>query len=188
MDTEMALIWKETPGQTLILSAPPGTRTPNPLAARFRLPTVATGNVHNHRPGRQRLAQALAAVQARRSLDEMDGWLAAAGTTYLRSGDEMADRFTTHPDAVAQAARLGAELAFDLNLIAPQLPPCEVGEGHTEMSWLRQLTENGARQRYGSREQNPAAYRQLEHELDTIERLGFPGVQFQHRSLPAEDG
>jgi hypothetical protein len=49
-------------------------------------------------------------------------------------------------------------------------------------------TEHGGRQRYGSREQNPAAYRQLDHELDTIERLGFPGVQFQHRSLPAEDG
>jgi error-prone DNA polymerase len=46
------------------------------LAARFGLPTVATGNVHYHRPGRQRLAQALAAVRARRSLDEMDGWLA----------------------------------------------------------------------------------------------------------------
>ncbi len=145
------------------------------LAAGFGLPTVATGNVHYHRPGRRRLAQALAAVRARRSLDQMDGWLAAAGTAYLRSGDEMADRFIAYPGAVTRAAGLGAELAFDLNLIAPQLPPCEVGAGHTEMSWLRHLTEQGALQRYGTREQNPAAYRQLDHELDTIEQLGFPG-------------
>jgi DNA polymerase III alpha subunit len=33
----------------------------------------------------------------------------------------------------------------------------------------------GALARYGSREQNPNAYRQLDHELDTIDKLGFPG-------------
>jgi len=145
------------------------------LAARFGLPVVATGNVHYHRPGRHRLAQALAAVRARRSLDEMDGWLPAAGGAYLRSGDEMAARFARYPDAVAMAARLGTELAFDLDLIAPRLPPCPVGAGHTEMSWLRHLTAQGALRRYGMRAQDPKAYRQLDHELDTIERLGFAG-------------
>jgi error-prone DNA polymerase len=35
-------------------------------------------------------AEALAAIRARRSLDDMDGWLPAAGTGYLRSGQEMA--------------------------------------------------------------------------------------------------
>ena len=145
------------------------------LAARFRLPVVATGNVHYHRPGRHRLAQALAAVRARRSLDEMDGWLPPAGVAHLRSGQEMAARFTAYPGAVARAAALGAELAFDLQLVAPRLPDCEVGEGHTEMSWLRHLTEQGALVRYGTRARNPDAYRQIDHELDTIEALGFPG-------------
>ncbi len=145
------------------------------LANRFGLLTVATGNVHYHSPGRHRLAQALAAVRARRSLDEMDGWLAAGGTAYLRSGEEMAARMAAYPGAVARAAALGVELAFDLDLIAPRLPACEVGEGHTEMSWLRHLTEQGAVARYGTRSANPDAYRQLVHELDTIDKLGFPG-------------
>jgi error-prone DNA polymerase len=145
------------------------------LATRFRLPLVATGNVHYHRPGRHRLADALAAVRARRSLDEMAGWLPPAGTAHLRSGDEMAARFAGYPHAVATAARLGAELAFDLDLIAPQLPPCPVGEGHTQMSWLRHLTFQGAAARYGTRAQDPKAYTQLDHELDTIDKLGFAG-------------
>jgi error-prone DNA polymerase len=100
------------------------------LAARSGLPTVATGNVHYHRPGRHRLAQAL----ARRSLDEMDGWLPPGGVAHLRSGEEMAARFAAYAGAVAGAAALGAELAFDLQLVAPRLPDCEVGAGHTEMS------------------------------------------------------
>jgi error-prone DNA polymerase len=42
------------------------------------------------------------------------------------------------------------------------------------MSWLRHLTAQGARDRYGPREDNPAVYAQLDHELATIDQLGFP--------------
>ncbi len=144
------------------------------LAAERRLPTVATTNAHYHAPQRHRLATALAAVRARRSLDEMAGWLPAAATAHLRSGEEQAARFAAWPGAVARAAALGAELAFDLRLVAPKLPAYPIPEpGHTEMSWLRKLTWEGARERYGAH--NPAAIRQIEHELALIEQLGFPG-------------
>ncbi len=45
------------------------------------------------------------------------------------------------------------------------------------MSWLRALTWRGAERRYGPRgtERVPGAYDQLEHELEVIEKLGFPG-------------
>src|SRR5690606_17474281 len=133
------------------------------LAAELRLPTVATSNAHYHAPQRHRLATALAAVRARRSLDEMDGWLPAAATAHLRSGEEQAARFAAWPRAVDTAAALGAELAFDLRLVAPKLPDYPIPEpGHTEMSWLRKLTWEGARRRYGPH--HPAAERQIEHE------------------------
>ncbi|HET6214961.1 MAG TPA: PHP domain-containing protein, partial [Micromonosporaceae bacterium] len=143
------------------------------LAAERSLPTVATTNAHYHAPQRRRLATALAAVRARRSLDEMDGWLPPAATAHLRSGAEMAARFAGYPGAVARAAAYGQELAFDLQLVAPKLPDYPIPEpGHTEMSWLRKLTMDGARERYGT---NPKAYAQIMHELDMIERLDFPG-------------
>ena len=145
------------------------------LAAQAGLRTVATNNVHYATPARRRLATALAAVRARRSLDEIEGWLPAAATAHLRSGAEMARLFARYPGAVATAATLGAECAFDLQLIAPNLPDCEVGPGHTEASWLRQLTMAGAAKRYGPPAENPHAYDQLEHELGVIEELGFPG-------------
>ena len=75
------------------------------LAARAGLPMVATNNVHYATPGRRRLATALAAVRARRSLDEMDGWLPAAGTAHLRSGAEMAAGSPRYPGAVARGRR-----------------------------------------------------------------------------------
>ncbi|SDZ07235.1 error-prone DNA polymerase, DnaE-like [Micromonospora pattaloongensis] len=145
------------------------------LARRHGLPTVATNNVHYANPGRRRLATAVAAVRARRSLDEIDGWLPAAATAHLRSGAEMAARFAAYPGAVARAAEFGAQLAFDLHLVAPRLPAYDVPAGHTEMSWLRELTMRGALERYGPPAAHPRAYEQLDHELRMIEELGFPG-------------
>ncbi|MDG4765310.1 error-prone DNA polymerase [Solwaraspora sp. WMMD406] len=145
------------------------------LARARGLPTVASGNVHYAAPARHRMAAVLAAIRARRGLDDIDGWLPAAGTAHLRSGAEMAARFADYPDAVARAAGYGAELAFDLQLVAPRLPDHPVPAGHTEMSWLRELTWRGALDRYGPREAHPEAYRQLDHELDMIDKLDFPG-------------
>jgi error-prone DNA polymerase len=144
------------------------------MAAELHLPVVATNAVHYAQPDRGPLAAAMAAVRARRSLDELDGWLPPAPTAYLRSGAEMGRRFARYPGAVQRSARLGLELSFDLTLVAPKLPPFE-REGHTENSYLREKTYAGARVRYGMPESNPKAYAQLEHELRVIEELGFPG-------------
>ncbi|MBV9011302.1 MAG: error-prone DNA polymerase [Pseudonocardiales bacterium] len=145
------------------------------LAAAQGLDTVATTAAHYTTPSRYRLATALAAVRARRSLDEMDGWLPAAATAHLRSGAEMAERFARWPGAIERAAALGRECSFDLRLVAPDLPSFPVPDTHTEASWLRELTWFGAAARYGSYDERPGAYHQIEHELAVIEGKNFPG-------------
>ncbi|WP_190820968.1 error-prone DNA polymerase [Saccharopolyspora pogona] len=145
------------------------------LADRAGVSTVATTGAHLARPERARLASAVAAIRARRSLDDMDGWLPAWAGNYLRSGAELAGMFARYPGAVQRAAELGREFAFDLKLVAPKLPPFDVPTGRTEASWLRELTYQGALDRYGLPQDNPAAYRQIEHELAMIEQLEFPG-------------
>jgi error-prone DNA polymerase len=145
------------------------------LAHSRGLAAVATNNVHYATPGRRKLASALAAVRARRSLDEIDGWLPAAGTAHLRSGAEMARRFARYPAAVEMAAELGEKLAFDLQLVAPNLPDFPIPAGYTEMGWLRELTMQGALTRYGLPEEVPEVYEKIAYELDMIEELDFPG-------------
>ena len=147
------------------------------LAAATGLPLVATGNVHYATPRDADLAAALAAVRARSSLEDLDGWLPGAPTAHLRSPTEMLARHRRHPQAVVTAAELGAECAFDLALVAPKLPPYPVPAGHTEATWLRELVRRGALEIYGppEAERVPGAYAQLEHELRIIEDLGFPG-------------
>jgi error-prone DNA polymerase len=147
------------------------------LAVRSGVGIVATNVVHYARAADHRLATVLAAVRAGKSLDELDGWLPAAGMAHLRSGGEQARRFARYPGAVERAAELGTECAFDLKLVAPKLPDFPVPTGHCEMSYLAHLVEERGVRRYGPRhaEQVPGAWRQLDHELAMIGELGFPG-------------
>ncbi|MBD8077627.1 error-prone DNA polymerase [Cellulosimicrobium arenosum] len=147
------------------------------LAADARLPLVATTAAHYAGPRDADLAGALAAVRARSSLDDMDGWLPGAPTAHLRSATEMLARHQRYPQAVATAAALGDECAFDLRLVAPDLPPYPVPTGHTEATWLRELVRRGGEDRYGPRgsERVPGAWKQIDHELRVIEDLHFPG-------------
>ena len=145
------------------------------IAPRFGVGVVATTGAHFAGPSRRRLAMAMGAIRARQSLDSAAGWLAPLGGSHLRSGEEMARLFAQRPEAVTAAAELGEQCAFGLALIAPQLPPFDVPDGHTEDSWLRQLVMAGARDRYGLPEGAPRAYAQIEHELKVIAQLTFPG-------------
>ncbi|WP_421120524.1 error-prone DNA polymerase [Aquihabitans daechungensis] len=155
------------------------------LAVRRDVPLVATNNVHYAVPAKRRLATALAAVRSRRSLVEVDGWLPGGAGAHLRSGAEQARRFARYPGVVETAAELGRACAFDLRLVAPDLPPYPCPDGLTEMAFLRRLVEEGAarKDRYGPRPlpvPSPAtlgerAWRQIDHELEVIEALGFPG-------------
>ncbi len=145
------------------------------LAPRFGIGVVATTAAHFAEPSRGRLAMALGAIRARHSLDEAAGWLAPLGGSHLRSGAEMARLFSHCPEIVTAAAELGEQCAFGLELIAPQLPPFDVPDGHTEDSWLRHLAMVGAGERYGPPERAQQAYAQIEHELEVIARLQFPG-------------
>src|SRR3954471_2810430 len=152
------------------------------VAHRVGVECIATNNVHYAAPAQRKLAAAIAAVRSRRSLDELDPWLPGAAGAHLRSGAEQERRFARYPGVVARAAEIGRVAAFDLSLVAPNLPPfpCPTLDGRalTEMQYLRLITEDGGRYRYGERggaTSNAGAWHTIDRELGIIEQLGFPG-------------
>ncbi len=143
------------------------------LALERGLTVVATGNVHYATPAQHHLHTAVSAVRARRSLDDLDGWLPASGAAHLRSGAEMAQRFARYPGAVENTVTIAAELAFELRKAKPELPDTEVPPGFTPMSYLRKLTWAGAAGRRIPL--TPANKRRISGELAAIERKHFAG-------------
>ena len=143
------------------------------LALERGLPILATGVVHYATAAEHKLAQAMAAVRSRRSLDQIRGHLPAAPSAFLRSGAAQLARFERFPGAVPTAARLGRELSFSLKKVAPDLPLSMVPEGHTSDSYLRWLVSEAIPRRYP--DANQAVYDRIERELALIEKKGFAG-------------
>ena len=113
----------------------------------------------------------MAAVRARRSLAELDGWLDLSGSAHLRSGAETVAALAAYPDdlgrrAVARSVSLADELAFDLRKASPALPKRQIPEGHTADSWLRVLAERGFAERYAGVPHEREAREREAHERD----------------------
>ncbi|WP_183098807.1 error-prone DNA polymerase [Nocardioides pelophilus] len=145
------------------------------LARERGIQVVATGNVHHATPGKRRLATAMAAIRARRSIAELDGWLDLSGSAHLRSGAEMELLFGRYPGAVSHTVTLAGELAFDLHKASPRLPKQGIPEGETPGSWLRILTERGFQERYAGTPQEQEARSRVDAELEVILRKDFAG-------------
>ncbi|TNM50235.1 DNA polymerase III subunit alpha [Nocardioides albidus] len=163
----------------LTASDHPGGEEDNDLLARIAddrgLPVLATGNVHFAVPERRRLAAAMAAVRARRSIAELDGWLDLSGGAHLRSGEEMLRRFAHRPDAVRRSVVLAEELAFDLRKASPRLPKQGIPEGRTAGEHLRHLLEEGFAERYAHLPHAEEARQRVEAEMRVILEKDFAG-------------
>ncbi|MCU1363124.1 MAG: error-prone polymerase [Acidimicrobiaceae bacterium] len=147
------------------------------IAVQAHVTVVATNNVHYASPRDFPRANVLSAIRARQSLEEMEGWLSASPLAHLRSDAEQRRRFARWPGVVDVAGELVNDLAFDLRLVAPNLPAFVTPPGHDEQSYLEEIVAAGATQRYGPRESERVlgAWRQIDHELSVIKTLGFAG-------------
>ena len=132
-------------------------------------------------PSQARLAGAKAALRRRWDVAHAEPVTHPVGGSWLRSGVEMrqlAGDCDWLAEATATSVDVAEECAFTLNLVAPELPHFPVPEGHSEMSWLRELVERNGTHRYGRRGSTAAAQKAwevIDRELGVIEKLGFPG-------------
>ncbi|HWK77927.1 error-prone DNA polymerase [Microbacterium sp.] len=154
------------------------------LAASRHLPIVATNNVHYAAPQHAGLAEAVAAVRAVRSMDDLDGWMPSHGSAHLRSGAEMTERFRRYPGAISHGLRIAEESAFELRRARPTLPRQKVPDGHTPMSWLRHLVWEAVPNRYPRLD--AAGRARIERELNVIDEKDFPGYFLIVHGIVAE--
>src|SRR5262249_47634421 len=122
---------------------------------------------------------------------ELAGCPPAAPFAHLRSADEQRRRFARWPGAVERTLDVATTCAFDLTLAAPELPDHDVPPGHTEMTWLRELTARGAAVRDPpSHPPYEQAVPPIAYEVAVSEERGVPAcflllvdiVEFCHRN------
>ena len=85
----------------------------------------------------------------------------------------MAALFSDRPDAVGRTRELADRLQFTMADLGYRFPDYPVPPGETQATFLRQIAEVGARERY--RPYHDRARAQIARELDLIEKLNLAG-------------
>ena len=143
------------------------------LAKAFRVPVMATNGVRFAEPADRPLFDVLTCVRHNTTLDAAGRLLARNAERYLKSPEAMAQLFSDRPDALAGTAALAERLEYTMADLGYRFPQYPVPDGETEIAFLRQITEVGARERY--RPYHDKARAQIARELDLIEKLDLAG-------------
>jgi DNA polymerase III subunit alpha len=154
----------------------PEQRTVNPqlvkMARELEAPLLATNDSHYTHKGDAEAHAALLCVQTGATLDDPNRFKFDAEEFYLKSAAEMRGLFADHPEACDNTLLVAERANVEIEFGKPELPAFPVPSGHDEDSYLRELTLEGAKDRYGP---SPALHvlERLEYELGVIKDMGF---------------
>ncbi len=143
------------------------------IAREVGRPLVGTGDVHYLRREDYDNHTALLCVQTKSTL-------AAPKMTfdtnefYLRSTDEMAEKFVEWPEALATTLEIAERCDVEIELGKQLIPRFDCPGGMVESEYLRQLVMEGLAWRFGD-PVPAAALERAEYELGVIDRMGYSG-------------
>jgi DNA polymerase III subunit alpha len=141
------------------------------IAGEMGRPLVGTGDVHYLRREDYHHHAALLCVQTK-SMLSAPKMSFDTNEFYLRSSQEMADTFAEWPEALASTLEIAERCNVEIELGRQLIPRYPTPEETPEADYLRDLVDQGLRERYG--DLVPAAARErAEYELGVIDRMGF---------------
>ena len=143
------------------------------LAARHRLPLVATNGVRYARRDDKCLHDVLTCIRHHTCLDSAGELLAAQRERHLKDAREISEIFADMPRVVEESVELAEHLDFTLAGLGYRFPDYPLLADETPSSYLRQITWNEARARF--RPLSARAQAQIEKELAMIEKLDLAG-------------
>jgi error-prone DNA polymerase len=143
------------------------------LAAAFHVPLVATNGVRFAQPADRPLYDVLTCIRHKTTLANAGRRLSCNAERYLKAPAQMAKLFADLPEALAASGDLADRLSYTMADLGYRFPEYPVPAGETMASFLRKITQAGARERYRPIEARHA--RQLDRELNLIEALDLAG-------------
>jgi error-prone DNA polymerase len=142
------------------------------VAAKARVPLLATNEVLYHHPARRPLQDVLTCIREKTDIDTIGKRLEVNAERYLKPAVEMARLFRELPEAIAETMRFADRITFSLDQLKYQYPDEPVPPGKTAQRHLEDLTWQGAHKKFPIRI-SPATKKVLHKELRLIRKLKY---------------
>lgn len=144
------------------------------LSRELDIPLVAANESYYVRREDANAHDTLLCIGAGKKKSDTSRFRFSTDEFYLKSESEVAAAFADHPEALANAARIAEQCAFEMELPGPMFPDYEIpGEFEDADAYLRHLANMGLRKRYG--ETTGELQNRLDYELKVIITMGFTG-------------
>src|SRR5262249_12582996 len=118
------------------------------LASAFHLPVVATNGVRFAEPAGRPLYDVLTCIRHKTTLERAGRRLTCNAERYLKPPEQMARLFADMPAALSATRDLADRLGYTMADLGYRFPDYPVPPGETMASFLRKVTQAGARERY----------------------------------------
>ncbi|AWL97346.1 MULTISPECIES: error-prone DNA polymerase [Bradyrhizobium] len=119
------------------------------LAAKAKVPLLATNEVLYHDPGRRPLQDVLTCIREKTTIEAVGRKLEANAERFLKTPREMARLFRDVPEAIAETMRFAGKIDFSLDQLKYQYPDEPVPPGKTAQGHLEDLTWAGVDKYFG---------------------------------------
>jgi len=142
------------------------------LAQAARVPTVVTGDVLYHVPGRRILQDVVTCIREGCTIDDAGFRRERSADRHLKPPDEMARLFRRYPEAAARTVEIAGRCSFSLSELRYQYPDEADVPGETPQQALVRLVRQSIPLRYPNG-LPPDVKAQLRHELKLIGDLEY---------------
>ncbi|WP_417834668.1 error-prone DNA polymerase [Thalassospira xiamenensis] len=142
------------------------------VEAELAIPAVVTNDVHMHVRSRKPLQDVLTCIRHHCRIEDAGYRLFPNGERHIKSPQDMAKLFPTHPEWLARTIEIADQCRFSLSELRYEYPDENDGSGEGTQERLTRLTWEGAHKRYP--DGIPDKVRGLiEAELKLIDELGY---------------
>jgi len=142
------------------------------LAERYRVPMVATNDVHYHCATRRELQDVLTCVREKCTIDQAGFLLHSNAERFLKEAKEMERLFRLYPDAIANTTAIADACNFSLDELVYDYPEEINQSGRKPFEELTYLTWEGVKERFGE-DPPEKVVKNIKHELTFIEKMEY---------------
>lgn len=140
-------------------------------AKKYKLPLVATHDVHYLKPDDAEAQDILMLVQTGAAIDDEERLTMKHDDFSLRPPRDMIEYFKDVPEAIANTQTIADKCDFQMSLGKIQLPIFKVPDGRSDNAYLKELCFKGIPKKYGKADKQ--ILDRLEYELKVISKTGF---------------
>ncbi|HXG08874.1 MAG TPA: DNA polymerase III subunit alpha [Gemmataceae bacterium] len=142
------------------------------IANQLGLPLVATSDAHYLRQEDHIAHDVLLCINTGKTRSNPNRFKFAGDQFHVRPPEDMYRLFPDHADAVRRSQEIADSVHIELDFKQRHFPVFTPPDRKKPEEYLRELCEQGARDRYGD-PLPPEVVQRLEHELSIICRMGF---------------